>query len=217
MAEPIAVVIAASAPATSTIAVPASAEVVKAITASNVEVAQATSQAIATQSLQFQFFGYNFNMIAVLIGLILMGILYLFYTIQKQNKLDFADMITFDGRKVSLSKVLQLLGGVTATWIMIKLTLTNGLSEVLFGTYLTYVGAVEGYAKFVAAKYGYQETGIKDGGFKAGVSSGDEASAQKILKDAAMQATDAEASAKDAKVSIKNAAIDLKTNGKETE
>lgn len=208
MAESI--VIASSAPV---ITVPATAEVVKAITASNVETAQATSQVVANASLQFNIFGYNINLLALLIGLIILGILWFAYTIQKSNKLDFADMITNDGRKVSLSKVLQLVGGLTATWIMIKLTLTNTLTDILFGTYLTYVGAIEGYAKFVAAKYGYSETGIKDGGIKANGVLEDQ-SAQKILRDAAVQASDAEASAKDAKVSIKNAAIDLK-NGKD--
>lgn len=175
----------------------------------------ATSAAAAQQSLEFTFHGIQINTIALLIGLVLLGILYMFYQIQKSNKLDFADMITKDGRAVSLTKVLQLLGGVTATWIMIKLTLTNALSESLFGIYLTYVGAIEGYSKYVAAKYGYQETSIKDGGVgTAGDGNGGDDShpdAQKILKDAVAQAADAEASARDAKVSVKNAAADLKT------
>ncbi len=224
MAEPaviaIAPAVAASAPSAPIIAIPAnaSADVIKAVTEGQAEVAQATSQAVATAALQFNVFGYNFSITTVAIGVIMLGILWFAYSIQKQDKLDFADMITFDGRKVSLSKVLQLLGGVTATWVMIKLTLTNSLSEVLFATYLTYVGAVEGYSKFVAAKYGYTETGIKDGGIGKppaggnGTSNGStgDASAEQILQDAAEQATDAEASAKDAKVSIKNAAIDIK-------
>ena len=173
------------------------------------EVIKATTQAAATASLQFNFFGHEINIIALGFGIILIGLAFLFYSIQKSNKLDFADMITFDGRKVSLSKVLQLLGGVTATWIMIKLTLTNSLSEVLFATYLTYVGAVEGYAKFVAAKYGYQETGIKDGGANAAALRAEEGSPLKILKAAEEQAETAEESAKDAKVSIKNVTVDL--------
>lgn len=71
-------------------------------------------------------------------------------------------MFTKDGRSVSLTKVLQFVGGVTATWIMIKLTITGGLTESLFGLYLAYVGAIEGYSKFVAAKYGYNEKSVKD-------------------------------------------------------
>jgi hypothetical protein len=107
-------------------------------------------------------FGYEFNLMAITIGVLILGILYLFYRIQKAEKLDFADMLTKDGRAVSLTKVLQLIGGLTSTWIMIKLTLTGGLTEALFGLYLTYVGAIEGYSKFVAAKYNYSETSVKD-------------------------------------------------------
>jgi hypothetical protein len=107
-------------------------------------------------------FGYSVNLPALTIGIVLLGILFLFYRIQKLEKLDFADMITKDGKAVSLTKVLQLIGGITATWIMVKLTLTGGLTEALFGLYLTYVGAIEGYSKYVGAKYGYKETSVKD-------------------------------------------------------
>ena len=94
--------------------------------------------------------------------LLILGMLYTFWRIQRNDKLDFSDMIVKDGQKVSLTKVLQLVGGVTATWIMIKLTITGNLSEALFGLYLTYVGAIEGYSKYVSAKYGYSEKSIKE-------------------------------------------------------
>jgi len=107
-------------------------------------------------------FGYDINLMSVMIILLILGILFLFWRIQSSEKLDFADMLTKDGRAVSLTKVLQLVGGMTATWIMIKLTITGQLTEALFGLYLTYVGAIEGYSKFVAAKYGYSEKSVKD-------------------------------------------------------
>jgi hypothetical protein len=107
-------------------------------------------------------FGWNFNLATIGIMLALAGVLWLFYRIQKDEKLDFADLITKDGRTVSLTKVLQLIGGISGTWIVIKLTLTNGLTEAIFGLYLTYVGAIEGYSKFVAAKYGYNEKSVRD-------------------------------------------------------
>ncbi len=87
---------------------------------------------------------------------------FLFWRIQATGKLDFADLITKDGRAVSLTKVLQLIGGSISSWVIIKLTLTGGLTEAIFGLYLTYVGAIEGYSKFVAAKYNYKETSVKD-------------------------------------------------------
>lgn len=106
--------------------------------------------------------GYEINMIALSFALLIFGVLVLFWRIQRSEKLDFADMITKDGRSVSLTKVLQLIGGLTATWVVMKLTLTGGLTESLLGVYLTYVGAIEGYSKFVAAKYSYNEKSVKD-------------------------------------------------------
>lgn len=94
--------------------------------------------------------------------IVMLSISVLFYRIQRSGKLDFADMFTKDGKSVSLSKVLQFIGGITATWIMVKLTLAGSLTESIFGLYLTYVGAIEGYSKFMSAKYGYTEKSIKD-------------------------------------------------------
>lgn len=119
-----------------------------------------TAQQVSTMVVDL--FGYHINLMALVMGLIILGTLTFAYRIQKSNKLDFADMITKDGKSVSLTKVLQLVGGITSTWIMIKLTLTGGLTETLLGLYLTYVGAIEGYSKFVAAKYGYKEGSVKD-------------------------------------------------------
>lgn len=74
---------------------------------------------------------------------------------QKRGKLDWRDLITRTGsNKVSLSKLLQLVGGITATWVIVKTTVTqSGLSWELFTAYLAYVGSVEAYSKFVAARY----------------------------------------------------------------
>lgn len=129
-------------------------------------IASTSASAIATSmtssAANVVLFGYTFNMMAIMIMSVLAIILFLFYRIQRTQKLDFADLITKDGRSVSLTKVLQLIGGITATWVIIKLTLTGGLTEALFGLYLTYVGAIEGYSKFVAAKYNYTEKSVKD-------------------------------------------------------
>ncbi len=105
--------------------------------------------------------GFEVNLMAVAFACLVAGVLFLFWRIQRTDKLDFADMITKDGESVSLTKVLQLIGGLTATWIMIKLTLTGGLTETILGIYLAYVGGIEGYSKFVSAKYNYKETGVK--------------------------------------------------------
>jgi hypothetical protein len=124
--------------------------------------ASSAAAAVHSQAAVLDIFGFQVNIPSVGIMVVLFGILFLFYRIHKAEKLDFADMITKDGKSVSLTKILQLIGGITATWIMIKLTLTGGLTEALFGLYLTYVGAVEGYSKYVSAKYGYKETSVKE-------------------------------------------------------
>jgi amino acid transporter len=106
-------------------------------------------------------FGASINVMAIAMLCIVVGLMVLFYRIQSSKKLDFADMITKNGTSVSLTKVLQLVGGLTATWVIVKLTLGNNLTEAVFGLYLTYVGAVEGYSKYLSAKHGYNENSVK--------------------------------------------------------
>ena len=120
------------------------------------EAAKVAPSPMSVSSGVISVYGFNVNLMAVVLAMIMLGVLYFAYQIQKSNKLDFADIITKDGRSVALTKVLQLIGGLTSTWIIIKLTLTGGLTEALFGLYLAYVCAIEGYSKFVAAKYGYK-------------------------------------------------------------
>ena len=83
---------------------------------------------------------------------ILLGVL---VVAQKRGKLDWRDLITRSGsNKVSLSKLLQLVGGITATWVIVKTTVSQtGISWELFTAYLAYVGSVEAYSKFVMARY----------------------------------------------------------------
>lgn len=115
-----------------------------------------------SSALILNVFGYQLNIAAIAILTMFLGIIISFYKIQRSEKLDFTDMFTKDGRSVSLTKVLQLVGGITATWVIVKMTLTDSMSESLFMVYLTYVGATEGFSKFVAAKFNYQEKSVRD-------------------------------------------------------
>jgi len=119
------------------------------------------TSAQTSTAMVLDIFGYQVNMMTASLVVILGIVLFLFWRIQRTEKLDFADMITKDGQAVSLTKILQLIGGLTATWIMIKLTLTGGLTETILGIYLAYVAGVEGYSKFVAAKYNYNEKSVR--------------------------------------------------------
>lgn len=98
-----------------------------------------------------------------LIWFVFMAIIFMMlWNIQKTKKLDLSDIITKNGKSVSLTKILQLVGGITATWVIVTLTMNSHLTESLFGLYLAYIGGVEGYSKFVAAKYNYSEKSIKE-------------------------------------------------------
>lgn len=103
--------------------------------------------------------------LATLTLYVMLGIIFmLFWRIQLSKKLDFTDMLTKNGKSVSLTKVLQLIGGITSTWVIINLALSNTLSESIFGLYLAYVGSIEAYSKFIAARYNYSETSVNDKG-----------------------------------------------------
>ena len=78
------------------------------------------------------------------------------YRAQKANRFDWMDMITRDGTKVSATKMLQLVGGVVGTWIVVKLTLQGNLDWDIFAIYLSYVASIDGFSKFITAKYGAQ-------------------------------------------------------------
>ena len=98
--------------------------------------------------------GITIDPLALVISVLALLFLFMLWRGTKDESLDWKDMITSKGsNKVSLTKVLQLVGGVTGTWVMVYMTLKLQMTaEVLF-TYLAYVGAIEGWSKFVAAKY----------------------------------------------------------------
>jgi hypothetical protein len=71
----------------------------------------------------------------------------------KRNDLNWNYLITRDGKRVSTTKILQLVGGFTGTWIMVHLTLGGSITWHMFMIYLAYVASVEGFSKFVEAKF----------------------------------------------------------------
>lgn len=97
-------------------------------------------------------FVINFYAISILIVVILF--LFAVWREHRSKRLDWLDMLTRDGTKVSTTKILQLVGGVVATWIIIQVTLQDKLTWDLFTIYLTYVASIDGYSKFIMAKYG---------------------------------------------------------------
>ena len=97
--------------------------------------------------------------------LVVLGVIaYLLFIANKDNtnNIKWTDMLVQQNvagtGTLSLTKVLQLVGGVTSTWVIVVSTLDQKLSSEIFLTYLTYVGAIEGWSKFVAAKYGVPDS-----------------------------------------------------------
>jgi hypothetical protein len=120
------------------------------------------ANAVVNSAMLIDLFGHTINLMHVMILIIFGGLVTMFWRIQRSDKLDFSDMITKDGRSVSLTKVLQLIGGTTATWIVVKLAISGTLGADIFGIYLMYVASIEGFSKFMTAKYQYSEGSVKD-------------------------------------------------------
>jgi hypothetical protein len=113
----------------------------------------AQSALIGILSISFSQYIWIFTMFTICMFL---------WNVQRGGKLDLTDMLTKNGTSVSLTKVLQLVGGMTATWVIMHMTMNNTLTESVLGLYLVYIGGVEGYSKFVAAKYKYDEKSVKE-------------------------------------------------------
>lgn len=110
-------------------------------------------QRIASSVEQFDFFAVMILFLIAMLG-------FLMWNAHKIGKLDWKDLITSKGSdKVSLTKFLQLCGGITGTWAIIFLTKHGNLTAEILFTYLAYVGAIEGWSKFVAAKWGLPNNG----------------------------------------------------------
>jgi hypothetical protein len=93
--------------------------------------------------------------LAIVITMLLLLVIFILWYETYKQRLDWRDLITNPAtNRVSLTKLLQLVGGVVGTWIMVVVTLQGKLSPDLFFTYLAYVGAIEGWSKFITAKYG---------------------------------------------------------------
>ena len=102
--------------------------------------------------------GVTWNIYAIFLVLFFGVFLWGLYRAQKAEKLDWLDMLTRDGTKVSATKVLQLVGGVVGTWIIVQVTLQGNLTWDLFAIYLGYVASIDGFSKLIMARYGAERS-----------------------------------------------------------
>jgi hypothetical protein len=108
-----------------------------------------------------ELFGYQFNIYAVIIFGLFGLLFWAIYRATHAPDVDFdwLDMITSVDQqtgkvRASATKLLQLLGGLTGTFIVIKLTLQHAINWDIFAIYLSYVASIDGFSKFMLAKYG---------------------------------------------------------------
>lgn len=104
------------------------------------------------------FLGIEINAYALVLIILAVVFLVAIWRASSQGRLDWLDLLTRDGRKVSTTKILQLVGGVVATWIIVKLTLQSALTWDIFAIYLCYVASIDGFSKIVLAKYGVKDS-----------------------------------------------------------
>ena len=92
---------------------------------------------------------------------------FLAWQTNKTQRLNWTDILTEDGpsNRVSLTKMLQLVGSVVATWLIVYITVHNKMSVDYLMVYLAYVGAIEGWRNFVATRWGGLSGGNNQGGF----------------------------------------------------
>jgi hypothetical protein len=100
----------------------------------------------------------TFNIYGAILAVLALIFLCALWSAQRKQKLDWTDMLTRDGTKVSTTKILQLVGGVVATWIVIQTTMAGKLTWDLFAIYLMYVASIDGFSKFIMARYGAENS-----------------------------------------------------------
>ena len=98
--------------------------------------------------------GFTFNVYGVVLLAIALFFISILYFSHKESKVNWIDLISRDGKTLSTSKLLQLITGIVATWIMIQVTMGGSLTWDLFVIYLAYGASVDGFSKLLLAKYG---------------------------------------------------------------
>lgn len=108
-------------------------------------------------TITITLFGISFNIFGLI--LLALGLLFFYgmWTAHRNKNLIWTDLITRDGQTVSTTKILQLVGGVVGTWIVVQVTLGGSLTWDIFAIYLAYVASVDGFSKLLIAKYGSEK------------------------------------------------------------
>lgn len=105
----------------------------------------------------------DMDLMSLVIVMTFLSFVIMFWRAQAKGDLNWIDLIKKPGSAaISLTKLIQLVGGIVATWIMVKLAMTDKMTWDIFAIYLAYAGSIEGYSKFITAKYGLSGEKNKD-------------------------------------------------------
>lgn len=104
----------------------------------------------------------------VVIGFVLV-LLLLLYGLYKNNTdekcpWEWWHLVSDRQGKGSLTRVLQLLGGITATFVIVYQTLNTTVTTELFAVYLAALGVSEGFSKWLQHRYSGSEQSKGDNG-----------------------------------------------------
>lgn len=85
----------------------------------------------------------------------IVGIIIMYYANKsKVSTFDIYDyLIDPVTKKASTTKTLQIIAGLTGTWVVTTMAVNKSLTVDFFGVYLTAMGLSEAFGKFVSARY----------------------------------------------------------------
>jgi len=71
----------------------------------------------------------------------------------KKHKFNIFDYFLDENGKTSTSKTLQIVAGITSTWIVVKMTIMGTLTYEILGLYMAAFGIAEGWSKYNNLKF----------------------------------------------------------------
>ena len=105
----------------------------------------------------------DFIFIAFSVLLVLFTIYIYFASKDKTNNFNLSDLIVDPiTKKGSLSKVLQLIGGLTGTFTILWYTVKIQLNTEMLAVYLAALGVSEAFSKWVSVRYNTPNTDTND-------------------------------------------------------
>jgi hypothetical protein len=93
------------------------------------------------------------NLVTLSVVAIMVLLIALFWQAARKG-LSCLDLITDKGSgKMALTKVLNLLGGIAGTWIVMRMAIDKNLSWDVFCIYLAYCAGTHGFSTYLSARF----------------------------------------------------------------